>query len=419
MRDNRLMARLAWKGSMTKHFMTISVCLGTLVLLTGCHRPVESASAPQGIGSVHPGEARDHLPARQESLPPEQITGLARTEGPAGSVEQSQVAAGEDMEAPRVGLTDTGEPNQAEALGAALSETPPLPVPTEPNTPTPREPNGPATTAVEPNAPDAGRGQTDALPAFCRACAELLQDHVYEDGSVDYGSLHRRRLEIRQILMELDGLDSNAYAAWPPEEKLAFWINAYNLKMIEIITRNYPIESSWWLRLTWPPSDIRHITGIWTDYKFLVMDEEFTLAEVERRFFHREFNDPRAYLAITYASRSGPPLRRTLYTGAELDRQLHDQVKTFLAGPQGLVIDRQEKVVRLSAIFKPAWRGKEFVARYGTDKKFKERDPQTRAVLNFITNYLSREDAYFLETENYRLEYMNYDWRLNDTSRDY
>jgi len=219
--------------------------------------------------------------------------------------------------------------------------------------------------------------------------------------------------------MELGDLDPNSYAAWSSDEKLAFWINAYNLKLLEIITRNYPIQSSWWLRLTWPPSDIRHVPGIWTDYKFIVMGEEFTLAEVERRFFHRTFSEPRAYLAIGYACRSGPPLRRQPYDGEHLARQLDEQVKAFLASPQGLRIDRQTMVVHLSAIFKPAWRGKEFLARYGTDKKFKDRDPETRAVLNFITGYLSREDIYFLETENYTIEYTNFDWRLNDTSRGY
>ena len=76
-------------------------------------------------------------------------------------------------------------------------------------------------------------------------------------------------------------------------------------------------------------------------------------------------------------------------------------------------------MVRLSALFKPGWRGKEFVGRYGTDKKFKSRDPETRAVLNFLTNYLSREDVEFLEVENYSLEYLNFDWRLNDTSKGY
>ena len=210
-----------------------------------------------------------------------------------------------------------------------------------------------------------------------------------------------------------------ATTGWSNDEKLAFWINTYNLKLLDIIVRNYPIQSSWWLRLTWPPSDIRHIPGIWTDYKFIVMGEEFTLAEVERRFFHRTFNDPRVYLAINYACRSGPPLRRKPYEGEHLAQQLDEQVKAFLAGPQDFRIDRQAMVVYLSAIFKPTWRGKEFVARYGTDKKFKDRDPETRAVLNFITGYLSREDAYFLETENYTIEYMNFDWRLNDTSRGY
>jgi hypothetical protein len=236
---------------------------------------------------------------------------------------------------------------------------------------------------------------------------------------VDYSSIDRRRLELKRLLMRLDELDPNAYGAWPAQTQLAFWMNAYNLKTLDVIARNYPIESSWWLRLTWPPSDIRHIQGIWTDYKFIVMDEEFTLQEVERRFFRKAFGDPRAFLAVTYASRSSPPLRRTVYRGKDLDKQLDEQLKRFLSSPEGLRIDRQKMVVRLSALFKPTWRGKEFVSRYGTDKKFKSHPRETRAVLNFITRYLTREDVYFLEVENYTLEYMNYDWRLNDTVRGY
>jgi hypothetical protein len=220
-------------------------------------------------------------------------------------------------------------------------------------------------------------------------------------------------------LMKLGDLDPNAYQRWSRDERLAFWINAYNAKMLDVITRNYPIQSSWWLRLTWPPDDIRHIRGIWTDFKLLVMDEEFTLGEVERRLFQKTFGDPRVYLALTYASRSSPSLRRQPYRGPDLDRQLDEQVRQFLASPQGLQIDRRGMVVRLSALFKPTWRGAEFVNRYGTDKKFKTCDPETRAVLNFVTGYLPREDVYFLEVENYTIAYMNFDWRLNDTSRGY
>ncbi len=282
--------------------------------------------------------------------------------------------------------------------------------------------------SVEPNTavlmPDgqkdaAARADEDGAAAIFQSYGEILKACVREDGRVDYGALRRRRLDLKPLLMKLGDLDPNVYQRWSRDEKLAFWINAYNAKMLDIITRNYPIQSSWWLRLTWPPDDIRHIRGIWTDFKLLVMDEEFTLGDVERRFFQKTFGDPRVYLALTYASRSSPSLRRQPYQGPDLDRQLDEQVRQFLASPQGLQMDRRGMVVRLSALFKPTWRGAEFVNRYGTDKKFKTCDPETRAVLNFITTYLPREDVYFLEVENYTVEYMNFDWRLNDTSRGY
>ena len=246
--------------------------------------------------------------------------------------------------------------------------------------------------------------------------AEVLAKYVDDNGRVNYTGLSRDRKPLDNYIKSLASPSTDG---WGEQDWIAFWINAYNLKMLDIITRNYPIRSSWWLRLPWPPSDIRHIRDIWTSYKFIVMDEEFTLDAVERRFFRKAFDDPRAYLAITYASRSSPSLRRTPYRGEGIDRQLDQHVRGFLAGPQGIQIDRRNRVVRLPALFKPSWRGKEFVSRYGTDKKFKDRDPETRAVLNFVTGYLPPEDVYFLEVENYRIEYRNFDWRLNDTSKGY
>ncbi len=257
-----------------------------------------------------------------------------------------------------------------------------------------------------------------AVPVF-QEYAEILRTYLREDGLVDYGALRRRRLDLKPLLMALSELDPNTYRQGSQQEKLAFWINAYNLKMLDVVTKNYPIQSSWWLRLTWPPDDLRHIQGIWTDYKLVVMGEEFTLTAVEQRFFRKTFDDPRVYLALTYACQSSPILGRRPYQGDNLDWQLDEQVRKFLFSPRGLQLDRRNRVVRLSALFKPAWRGKEFVNRYGTDKKFKACDPETRAVLSFISGYLSREDVYFLETENYAVEYMNFDWRLNDTSRGY
>lgn len=249
--------------------------------------------------------------------------------------------------------------------------------------------------------------------SFHDKCASILETYVDDNGMVDYKALSRKKAELNQLLDEFAKLDPDEYNSWKKEDKIAFWLNAYNIKMLSIITENYPIESARILRIFWPPDSIRHIKGIWDEYKFIVMDEEFTLKEVERRFFRKEFDEPRAFLAISYASRSSPPLRNEPYYGRRLYKQLDDQARRFLSKPNSFRIDRRGRTVYLSAVFQPSWFGKEFISKYGTDKKFKEHPRAVRAVLNFATNYISKRDIAFLETGNYSIKYINYNWRLN------
>jgi hypothetical protein len=373
---------------MTKLAVAISMLFGLLSALAGCARPLSERQAPPE--QAHEPAAPMVLTETDASGPAEAVPAV-----PALPAEPNEGLAASHLPPPTSHL-QVAEPDEAvPALPAEPNEglaTSHLPLPTS-------------------HLQDTG---PEGLASFYREYADILQEYVNKDGRVDYDSLRRRRVMMRDLLILANGVDPNVYPQWPQEEKLAFWIDVYNLKMLDIIARNYPIQSSWWLRLTWPPSDIRHIDGIWSKYRFIVMDEEFTLGEVEQRFFRKAFGDPRAFLAITYASRSGPPLRRTPYGADDLDRQLDEQARTFLTEGRGVRIARNKGAVYLSALFKPTWRGKEFVARYGTDKKFKDRLPETRAVLNFITRYLPPDDVYFLEVENYSLEYVNYDWRLND-----
>ncbi|MHC4517138.1 MAG: DUF547 domain-containing protein [Planctomycetota bacterium] len=429
---------------MTKPSVVICLFLSPLLAFVGCGRVETQTEAPdreiaqpdrplvtvQKPESIAPPEDSVREPAIAE--PEENI--------PAATDASARAAAVSDTEGQRpveTVPTETPEPNAPDLpvppAETQISETVPTerlvaaepnqaeasePETFEPNEPTPLVPAEQVTEiAVPPEQPQTSAAQADALASFYERYAEVLNEYVLKNGRVDYGRLRRRRLRLKQLLGEPDELDPNAYQSWPEDEKLAFWINAYNLKMLEIIARNYPIQSSWWLRLTWPPSDIRHIGGIWSDYRFIVMDEEFTLGDVERRVFHRIFGDPRAYLAIAYGCRSGPRLRRTPYRGDKLDSQLDEQVRTFLADGGGFRIDRDKQVVYLSALFKPSWRGKDFVGRYAMQKKFKDRPPETRAVLNFLTRYVSQDDVYFLEVENYTIAYTNFDWRIDDRGR--
>ncbi len=254
-----------------------------------------------------------------------------------------------------------------------------------------------------------------SLVSFHNKCAGILETCVDDKGMVDYKTLKRKKTELNHLLDEFAKLDPNVYNAWSEEDKIAFWLNAYNIKLLEIMVANYPIQSQRILRVFWGPDSIRHIKGIWTKYKFIVMNEEFTLKEIEQRFFRKEFNEPRVFCAISYASLSSPPLRNEPYYGRRLYKQLDDQAKKFLSSPLAFRIDRKKRVVYISAIFRTAWYGKEFIRKYGTDKKFKDQPPKLRAVLNFITNYISKQDLFFLERENYSVENIPYNWILNDS----
>ena len=81
-----------------------------------------------------------------------------------------------------------------------------------------------------------------------------------------------------------------------------------------------------------------------------------------------------------------------------------------------IVIDKENQTVYLSAIFEATWPGygKEFMKKYQTDKKFKSHKAATRAVLNFVTNYLPENDVVFLETGNYDVKFQPFDWTVND-----
>ena len=319
---------------------------------------------------------------------------------------------------------EPAEPVKTELPKTELPKTEPneiIPPAPEPNEIIPPEiepkqiyPPKPHPNKIEPN-------QLKPLPkvTFHHKCADLLNDFVDDNGMVDYSTLRRQRLRLMNLLKEFAELDPNEYNSWPKNDKIAFWLNAYNTHTLKIIVDNYPIQSLRYMHIFpgWGPHSIRHINknidGI-KNQKFIVMDEEFTLTEIEERFFRKQFKEPKAFFAICDAILSSPPLRNEPYYGHKLYQQLDDQAEKFLNSPQGFWIDRENETVYLSAILKPGWDGKEFVTEYHTDKKFKDQTPAVRAVLNFVTNYISQIDKSFLETQIYNIKYIKYDWRLND-----
>lgn len=253
---------------------------------------------------------------------------------------------------------------------------------------------------------DAGKG-TLGNPATSDYAA-VLKQFVNDQGMVNYKALKAGRQPLDRYVQSLAALDPNAYAQWNNEQKIAFWLNAYNgLTLLRIID-HYPIKKS---GQRFPESSIRQIAGSWDEIKFAVMGKPMTLNEIEHGTLRKQFDEPRIHLALVCAARGCPPLRVEPYVGDRLDEQLNDQAQKFLSNPAKFRIDRKSNTVYLSIIFR--WFGSDFVLNYNTGQ-FGKAPAGVRPVLEFVSQHVCPQDAEYLKTANYRIEYLDYDWLFNE-----
>jgi hypothetical protein len=239
-----------------------------------------------------------------------------------------------------------------------------------------------------------------------------LSRYVDDNGMVDYKALKTNRKELDAFADALGTLSPEVFGTWDDGQKIAFWINAYNGLTLKAILDHYPIEPSFVASLRFPKNSIRQIPGVWDKLEFRVMGRTMTLDEIEHSKLRKNFDEPRIHVALVCAAMGCPPLRNEPFGADTLGTQLDDQTTRFLKNPKKFSIDRSEGRVYLSPIFD--WFGGDFVKSHGADAKFKGHKEDERAVLNFISPYLSESDAEYLSTGDYNIEYLDYDWSLNE-----
>jgi len=174
-----------------------------------------------------------------------------------------------------------------------------------------------------------------------------------------------------------------------PEEKMAFWINVYNIMAVKMVVDHYPVDSI---------KDAGGLFGsVWKKKVGVVGGKEVTLNDIEHEIL-RKMGDPRIHVAIVCASVSCPDLRNDAYTADLLDAQLDDQFKQFLENRgKGLEVDSGKGRVTLSKIFD--W--------------FEEDFEPNGGVLLFLSRYAPEKDRSFLKKGNVDVSYLNYNWDLN------
>ena len=222
----------------------------------------------------------------------------------------------------------------------------------------------------------------------------LLQKYVDQSGNVDYQTWKSSSVDMRRLQTYLESLAAaDPQSTLNRNDRLAFWMNAYNSLTIHGMLREYPTTS------------IRNHTAtlfgynIWKDLKLRVGDQTYSLDEIEHQIL-RPMSDPRVHFGIVCASRGCPRLPNEAFIGARVQRQLEANTRDFFSRPQNFRYDASRNHIHLSEILK--W----FASDFGRDQ---------RAMLQRIARWLPDERSRVAATRGaVSVSYLRYDWTLND-----
>jgi hypothetical protein len=216
----------------------------------------------------------------------------------------------------------------------------------------------------------------------------LLQKHVNNEGLVDYKGFIADK---EKLQLYLDNLSANPPAdTWATNDKIAYWLNAYNAFTIKLIVDHYPVEG---IKKLGGKHQLIFINTPWDIKFFKIGGKTMTLNRIEHRILRSEFTEPRIHFALNCASISCPKLRREAYVGSKLDAQLTDQAKEFLGDTSRNILDA--KAPKLSSIF----------SFYGRDMK----KWSGKSLIDYINQY-----AAIKINQDAELDYLDYNWNLND-----
>ena len=225
------------------------------------------------------------------------------------------------------------------------------------------------------------------------AWSAVLRTNV-EDGWVDYKNLSRSgRASLDAYLNALSGPCAQNVASWTEKQRLAYWINAYNAFTIALVLEHYPLASIRKIGLL-PGAAFReefipiHSTG----------EQKISLNDIEHEILRKQFNEPRIHFALVCAAKSCPILRSEAFRAADLDKQLTEQTRAFLADRSKNRIDAKRGTLRVSKIFD--WFSGDFEKGAGS-------------VTKFISGYIDAQSARALSGSEPAIEYLDYDWSLN------
>lgn len=221
---------------------------------------------------------------------------------------------------------------------------------------------------------------------FSHAAFDTVLARVLREGRVDYGALAKDHADLDRYLAAVAAARPDP---WPREEQIAFWVNAYNARVLDGVIRRPGLKSV---------LDVRKVLGIPTLGFFrerrATAGARRSLNDIEHRILRARYAEPRLHFVLNCASVSCPVLPERALTAATLEGDLESATRRFLADSTRNRVD-PDGSVRLSQIFD--WYADDFRAAAGSVSAFVRR------------HWPGPEPP---EPERFR-GHLKYDWALN------
>ena len=239
----------------------------------------------------------------------------------------------------------------------------------------------------------------------------LLQIYVTADGRVNYERWQQHPGSIAQLESYLTAVsrfspDSSPKRFSSRNEKLAYWMYAYNAYVINSVLDHWPIGS-----VTDVKAPIEAVTGLgfFHQQRFSFGGEFLSLRTVENDKIRKGYTDPRIHFVLNCASESCPIARPELPVGDDLEALMDRATSEFINELANVSVDHANATIYLSTIFK--WYEKDFVDAIRLEGK-----PSINGLVTYISSYAQDDLASDLAlASNYTIRFRDYDWGLNSS----
>jgi hypothetical protein len=166
-------------------------------------------------------------------------------------------------------------------------------------------------------------------------------------------------------------------------ERLAFWINAYNALTIRNVIDHPGIRR------------VTEVTGFFDKKKFSVAGRSLTLNDIENTIIRPQFKEPLIHFGLVCAAVNCPPILPRAYVGRTVRKDLAENARAYLASSYNRY-DARTGTLHLSKIFD--WYKEDFGGEAGIRK--------------FVAKYGTAEMKKNV-TASTPIAYLEYDWALN------